>query len=101
MHFACSAVAHPHAEKTPVHKTQEITARRKSPSVMQDTVRQKYHLLIQSLVMSKHSGEKEKRENVLFKQIPRSRAYESCFACQHLKRLFPNLVGSNPRTSSS
>ena len=35
--------------------------------------------------MSKHSGEKGKREIVLFKQIPRSRAYESCFACQHLK----------------
>ena len=34
--------------------------------------------------MSKRSGEKEKRENVLLKQIPRSRAYELCLACQHL-----------------
>ena len=39
--------------------------------------------------MSKHSGEKEKRENLFFQQIPRprftlSRAYESCLACQRL-----------------
>ena len=64
------------------HKTQEITARPKS--IMLDSVRQKWYLLSQSLVMCKHRGEKEKREDVLLKQIPRSRAYESCLPCQHL-----------------
>ena len=56
--------------------------------------------------MSKHSVEKEKSENLLFKLIPRprftlSRAYESCLACQRFQKvwLFPNPVGSSPRTS--
>ena len=57
--------------------------------------------------MSKHSGEKEKGENLLFQQIPRprftlSRAYESCLACQRLieKRLV-NKAFSKPRWKQS
>ena len=63
-------------------------------------------MLGQSSVMSKHSGEKGKRENVLFRQILWSRAYEWCLACQRLisknlvNQAFSKLaVGSNPRTS--
>ena len=43
--------------------------------------------------MSKHSSEKEKGENLFFKQIPRSRftfisqAYEWCLACQHFQKV--------------
>ena len=52
--------------------------------------------------MSKHSSKKEKKENVLFKQIPRSRAYELHLACEQKvskSGFSKNLVGSNPRTS--
>ena len=35
-------------------------------------------------VKSKHSSDKGMRENVLLKQIPGSRAFESCLAGQHL-----------------
>ena len=36
---------------------------------MKESVRQKWHLPSQSLVRSKHSNEKEKKENVSFKKI--------------------------------